>query len=244
MTALRGFPQPASLEWVRIPQLMPAQTATRTHCPTCGVKLPEKQLSLCLFCASPIDLPGAGEKPAGENPNMARLARMPEHKDYAEAIAWDPPPELELEQANATLARHAKLLGAAAVVLALPAILSRPAGVDAVEHWVLRPTFVVGAALALFSLWKIVGALRVRARITSLPLLKRPVVVNDRRSETAMGVFSGKTVYFFDLEFADGNSAEFRYPGRGTSEDPLVAGYTGIAYTRGPNLLGFKQLRG
>jgi hypothetical protein len=50
-------------------------------------------------------------------------------------------------------------------------------------------------------------------------------------------------VYFFQLEFADGGSGEFRYPGRGVNHDLLVSGNTGVAFTRGELLVDFLPIR-
>ena len=36
---------------------------------------------------------------------------------------------------------------------------------------------------------------------------------------------------------------EFRFPGRGVSYEPMAVGATGLAYTRGTDLLAFKVLR-
>ena len=36
-----------------------------------------------------------------------------------------------------------------------------------------------------------------------MPLLKRPALVLDRRSETAMGWWEGSTVYYFQLVFEE-----------------------------------------
>jgi hypothetical protein len=82
-----------------------------------------------------------------------------------------------------------------------------------------------------------------QARILARPLLKRPAIVIDRRSETAMGYWNGQTTYYFDLAFADGSEGEFRWPGRGVDHAPLVTGATGVAFTRGDTLLGFNAIR-
>ena len=75
------------------------------------------------------------------------------------------------------------------------------------------------------------------------PLLKRAAVVLDRRSETEMSGGEGRTTYYFVMEFADTARGEFRFPGRGATFDLMVNGATGVAYTRGADLLAFKKIR-
>ena len=77
----------------------------------------------------------------------------------------------------------------------------------------------------------------------AVPLLKRPALVTSRRSETSPSGAGYRTVYFFQLEFADGCSGEFRYPGRGVNHDLLVSGNTGVAFTRGDLLVDFLPIR-
>jgi hypothetical protein len=74
-------------------------------------------------------------------------------------------------------------------------------------------------------------------------MLKRASIVLDRRSETEIDGDMGHTNYYFTLEFADGASGEFRFPGRGAAYDLMVNGATGVAYTRGADLLAFKKIR-
>jgi hypothetical protein len=73
--------------------------------------------------------------------------------------------------------------------------------------------------------------------------MKRPALVVSRRSETAVRARGHRTVYYFQLELGDGSAGEFAYPGRGTSDDLLVAGNTGIAYTRRQTLVAFRSIR-
>jgi hypothetical protein len=102
---------------------------------------------------------------------------------------------------------------------------------------------LIGGACALGALLSWFGARRILTTARSLPLLKRPALVADRRSETGVGGPANKTCYFFQLEFEDGTEGEFMYPGRGASHDPMVSGNTGIAYTRRDRLLAFKQIK-
>jgi hypothetical protein len=90
-------------------------------------------------------------------------------------------------------------------------------------------------------LWQVARARIARAR--SVPLLKRPALVTSRRSETSARGPGYQTVYYFQLEFAEGSSGEFRYPGRGVNHDLLVANNTGVAFTRGDLLVDFLPIR-
>ena len=107
-----------------------------------------------------------------------------------------------------------------------------------------------GLILLALAVLLIVGGIWIRLRggrrcqsATEMPLLKRAALVHERRSETDFEGLGGKTVYYFKLEFVDGGGGEFRQPGRGAQFEPLVNGNTGIAYTRGQDLLGFKVLK-
>jgi len=71
------------------------------------------------------------------------------------------------------------------------------------------------------------------------PLMKRPALVVLRRSE--MGV-QGDSNYYFTLRFDDGSEGEFHRPGLGTMYEPMANGYSGIAYTRGADLVDFRRL--
>ena len=46
----------------------------------------------------------------------------------------------------------------------------------------------------------------------------------------------------FMLRFDDGSEGEFRRPGLGTAYEPMANGTSGIAYTRGPDLVDFRRL--
>jgi hypothetical protein len=70
-------------------------------------------------------------------------------------------------------------------------------------------------------------------------LLRRPAHVVVRRSEMSP---KGETSYWFMLRFDDGSEGEFRRPGLGTAYEPMANGYSGIAYTRGVELVDFRRL--
>ena len=202
------------------------------NCPTCGAKRTRPDSTLCAYCATPFDLvSGNGAAEGGESPNRERLERMKDHQGFAEAAEWVPLESAEYQRLEATAQRGRQVAVLGLVVAGLVA-------------WWASPLWAVVPALAL--VWGLVGLVRARAgmaRILALPLLKRPAIVLDRRSETAMGFWAGTTVYYFDLEFVDGSGGEFRWPGRGIDHQPLVVGATGLAFTRGETLLGFRSLR-
>ena len=77
----------------------------------------------------------------------------------------------------------------------------------------------------------------------SRPLLKRPGLIVDRRSETKIRGWGGRTTYYFKIELEDGVVGEFRYPGLGAREEPYATNLPGVAYTRGEDLLLFRHIR-
>jgi hypothetical protein len=211
------------------------QTKQRTHCSVCGQKIVRPDMPYCIYCGNHFELmeaEGEGEK-RKETRNMARLAKMPEHADHAAAMEATPSEGPEFDRWNRSARAGAVLaaLGAALVVLHFLA------------GWAVPVAPVLGAALVLVGGWRFVGnAGKKRARL-AMPMMKRAAIVTDRRSETELRFNTGVTTYFFKFEFADGAEAEFRYPGRGAHHEPLSRGITGIAYTRGPELIDFKQIR-
>ena len=209
-----------------------AAPAAQTHCPTCGAKRTRPDSTLCAYCATPFDLVGQARSEDGENPNLARLERMKEHKNFEEAMSWQPLESFEYQDAELRVKRGRSLLILGAVLLGA----SVPMGIVAWLAPLAAVALITGMAL-------MVRAKGVQSEILKLPLLKRPAIVLDRRSETAMGFWSGTTIYFFELEFADGSGGEFRWPGRGIDHAPLATGATGIAFTRGNSLLGFRAIR-
>jgi hypothetical protein len=213
---------------------MTTETVRRASCPTCGAKITQAHLSLCAYCGSPLDL-GSGRSKV-DRATLRRLAAMREHADFAPALAWDPPegPEARADRRRAALG----VLGAASgVVLAgLGAWLALGAGRPL--GWV---ALALGAGLTGPAAVAAAGAARRLRERLALPLMKRPAIVVGRRSETEVAG-AGRTTYFFELEFEDGGG-EFRYPGRGANHDPLVAGNTGVAYTRRQELLAFHPIR-
>jgi hypothetical protein len=215
---------------------MVTETAPLTTCPTCGVEIKQTHLSLCAYCGSPLDLKGS-ERPPVDRATIRRLNKMKEQDAYAAAMAWDPPETLDVQSAvgRRTLADAALVTGGLLVLLGVWPLL---AGAPSALGW---------AALVLGALavgWGILTRLMVSKKISeagSAPLMRRPAIVADRRSETE--VDTGQTTYFFLLQFDDGSEAEFCFPGRGASHDPFVPGNTGLAYTRRMDLLAFRGIR-
>jgi len=213
------------------------ETATRTHCPTCGARLARPDLSICAYCTAPL---GLGEPVRERTETMQRLERMREHDKFPSAMAWEPPAELEDELARARAARGTGMLALAAPVVLLAglwSLVSAHGARGAWPAWALAALFLLaGAALHASARAHLAGT-----RKTAL--LKRPALVTSRRSETHLGRSSYLTTYYFQLEFSDGSQGEFGYPGRGANHELLVAGNTGVAYTRGPRLVAFRQIR-
>lgn len=212
---------------------MTTEAPARTHCPNCGAKLHRQDLSLCAYCATPLTLGGKVEIAGDEV--AQRLTRLREHKDFASSMRWTPrDPEIELRVER--LRSRAWLLFILSVaILGASTLISK----SLAEPNAL--TFVGGAGV-LGSLAMFAWAALERRRSLSLPLLRRPSLVVNRRSITAEKAGPGATVYFFTLHFDDASEGEFRWPGQGTMYEPMPNGTTGVAYTRGERLIEFKKL--
>ena len=206
----------------------PASSAV-THCPTCGAKRTRPDSTLCAYCATPFELVGAKSDDA-ENPNQARLARMADQPAYAEAREWKPLESFEYQALDRKKRRGVRMVALSVVVAVLALLFAK---------WV----FAIAAILFIAGLGLYLTASGAQQKILKLPLLVRPAIVLDRRSETEMGFWNGDTTYYFTMEFGDGSDGEFRWPGRGLDHQPLVNGATGLAFTRGDVLLGFRAIR-
>jgi hypothetical protein len=206
-------------------------TSAPALCPTCGAKRTRPDSTLCAYCATPFGLVGAAPKQEGTDPNLARLARMKDQPGYDEAVAWVP---LESPRYQALEDRKRHGFGA---------LLAAALFAGATALWLPAWTYGLAGVMALLGIVLFATAARGQARVLSRPLLKRAAIVTDRRSETALGYWNGQTTYFFDLTFEDGSEGEFLWPGRGVDHQPLVKGATGLAFTRGEMLLGFRAIR-
>ncbi|MEY2746971.1 MAG: hypothetical protein RL112_2013 [Planctomycetota bacterium] len=207
---------------------MATETALKTHCPNCGAKLHRPDLSLCAYCATPLSIGAAQQVDAA---TIARLQRMREHKSFAAAMSFVPPDQVVERQAGRLLTRGTLAL-AAGLALGLAGFLLR-------DGAAFLPLVVLGGALALAGSWALLRPAALRAAHRAAPLLRRPALVAERRSTTAL---EGAVDYYFTLRFDDGSEGEFHWPGQGTMYEPLSNGYTGIAYTRGDRLIDFRRL--
>ncbi len=204
-----------------------------THCPTCGMKINRDDLSLCSYCGAPVQL---GEQKARISAIQKRLGKMPEHKNYEAALAWQPP-ESELYVAGIRDKSIGRWLTFGFFITASWASYS----LSKDGAWIVPA--LLSVVFGVLALKRFARAKQRCAEATSMPLLRRVAIVHERRSETTYRGATGKTAYFFQIEFADGGKGEFRQPGKGSQFEPLVNGNTGIAYTRGQELLDFKVLR-
>ncbi len=207
-----------------------AQTTRPTHCPTCGVKLPDIPVSLCAYCASPVSI---GEKVHGgaESPNKNRIAKIAEHKTYEEICAYNPPESLAFSTGMRKIWHGRNLVGISALILLLALL------------WTSPFMGVIGILTIAGGVYLAVKGMAACKQATSDPLTHRAGMIVDRRSETAIRSWNGETVYFFTIEFDDGSLGEYQHDGRGASEDPYPSGMTGVAFLRGAQLLEFKQIR-
>ncbi|QDU65941.1 hypothetical protein [Engelhardtia mirabilis] len=166
---------------------------------------------------------------------MKRLARIHEHKDYPKALEHVPPTEEDLEAAARSTRRGAMLAVVAALVGAL-----------AVTREGLAGQVVFGAiaiAAAVFAARAFLAGGKQRSEVLAHGLERRAALVADRRSETTASWAGGRTTYYFQLEFDNGENGEFRYPGRGVQDDLLVKGNTGVAFLRGRTLIAWKNIK-
>lgn len=204
-----------------------------TICPGCGAKIPRRGLSMCPYCITP--LPGGGAVEA--SPVAERLARMEEKPGFEEAVARTPEEGLAWQRA-ATQRVVGQFMAAVGVAfLVLFAVIGGP------DYSLLSFSLLVGVVLLAFGLFRFFQGKAGMANAMAKPMLKRAAILHERRSETALQGVDGETVYFYDIEFGDGVRGEFRYPGRGPSEEPWPNGATGVAYTRGDELIDFERVR-
>lgn len=202
----------------------------KTHCPNCGAKLHRPDLSLCAYCAMPLDI--AGGKPVVDDETIQRLKRMREHANFPAAMAFTPRDPRVEKKASRLLA-----IGSLALVLGMLCGVWWFLAVLAHAH-ALVPGSIAAALLAASAVLLVLPAW-MRRTSDARALIRRPALVVVRRSEMSDG---GDTSYWFTLRFDDGSEGEFRRPGLGTMYEPMANGYSGIAYTRGPELIDFRRL--
>ena len=218
---------------------MAAAAPALTHCPNCGAQLKRPDLSLCAYCAMPLAM--GGRASVADDETTQRLKRMREHPNFPAALALVPPdPEVE----RAVAARRNRglalvLVGSAWFAGVVLAQTLRSAAVDLLSPWLWATH-----SLLLIGFARIASAgLARRGAGSGKPLLVRPAIVAERRSEThPEGRWGARTTYFFTLRFDDGSEGEFKWPGQGLSNEPLTNGQTGVAYSRGMHLIAFRKL--
>ena len=203
--------------------------AVAKSCPTCGAPITREDLSLCSYCGSPLQLGGAQESAEAERSlNQERLGKMPEKEEWAAAMEWEP---LVTSRYPGGRAVAIPLLSGSLAAIITASIFNHIIGL------------AVGSVILITLFARHLRQDPVSPLNPDAPLLKRAAVVLDRRSETEIVGGDGRTTYYFILEFADGARGEFRFPGRGATFDLMVNGVTGVAYTRGADLLAFKKIR-
>lgn len=202
----------------------------RGACPQCGARLPDVPVSLCPYCATPLASKATEEGRASIH--AARIARVADHRDTAEAMLWSPP-EGPLHQRGRRRTWWGTRSIVAGALVAAASFVSGGVGVAA----------VAGLTVLAFGVWIFLAGRKDLQDAVRFPLMRRPALILDRRSETRIRGWSGDTIYYFKLEFGDGAQGEFRYPGLGPQEEPYSTNLPGIAYTRGQALLHFRHIR-
>jgi hypothetical protein len=188
-------------------------------------------MSLCAYCAAPLGLEKEEVEEGGEDPDLARIAKVPAHETYAAEVATAPPEGPEWQSAG-DLGRMGITLVCLGLGVDLISMLMGSSGL--IFHGICFGVLVWGALT-----WT--RSRQQRSQITSQALLTRPAKIMDRRSETSLE--AGGTSYFFTLKFEDGNTTEVRRPGRGSAEEVYAKGICGLAFTRGDELLEFRSFR-
>lgn len=211
-------------------------TKALTHCPHCGSKLPDIPVSLCPYCASPLET--AADRKRLESVNAARIERVTQHADF-EAACEATPPESTTFHEGARRAWWSLPLIGLGVLFALTVVPPFGRGFD-LGGFVL---LVLGAASAGAGIHLGRTGRAMRKDAVALPLLRRAGLIVDRRSETEIRGWGGRTTYYFKVEFEEGIVGEFRFPGLGAQEDPYATNLPGVAYTRGTELLHFRHIR-
>lgn len=214
-----------------------ATAPKRTTCPHCGSKLPDIPVSLCPYCASPLET--AEDRKKLESVNASRIERVRAHKDFEDASTWTPPESMAYHTGG-RMRWWAMPVALAGLVIALVGV-APPLG---------RGFDLGGIFLSLVSLGLFAGAAYLMSRgrsmqtdAVAMPLLTRPGLIVDRRSETQIRGWGGRTTYYFKIEFEEGVVGEFAFPGLGAREEPYATNLPGVAYTRGQDLLQFRHFR-
>jgi hypothetical protein len=219
---------------------MASPTAAKpTQCPSCGARITRPELSLCAYCATPLAIGGPAR--TADEATLKRLGRMGEHKDYAEALSWQPNAR---DDAPGTMRRRRRglVLATLGIVVVATVVAARASSGELAGLLRSVPAWV-GVAVTAVGLLELSRAAALVQRVRAQPLLKRPAIVMDRRSVTTPTPTGSQTVYFFSLVFDDGSAGEFSFLGRGVHYEVPASGATGLACTRGARLLEFLRLR-
>jgi len=211
---------------------MSTEAAPVTICPNCEARIPKQGMSLCPYCAYPL---GKASDASGEDrsPIVKRLLAMEEKPEFETARAEAPPWSPEYTAA-ANRQMHGKVLLVLGLLVTAADIAIGPR--DLLTVWIF-----LGVALFLTGAYWLIQATSLRKRLDTTTMLARSAFIVTRRSESHM---KGEVTYFYELQFGDGSEGEFAYPGRGASEDPYTNGMTGVAFTRGTELLHMARVRG
>jgi hypothetical protein len=201
-----------------------------TICPECGASIPKAGMSLCPYCASPlVSTPG---KDQDRNPILKKLAKIEAKPEFEASKNITPPWTPQYQSARNQQSQGNILIIAGLVITGLEFLIGSGHAFGAL--------FIGGVIISIFGLLQSIRGRSTRGSLDALPVQKRIAFVVTRRSETALG---GEVVYFFLLTFGDGSEGEFSYPGRGSTHDLYSNGMTGLAFTRGQELLFIERLR-
>lgn len=211
---------------------MATETAEVTICPNCEARIPKKGMSLCPYCAYPL---GKKSDASDEDrsPIVKRLLGMEEKPEFAEAKNQQPPWTPEYTKAANRQMHGRVLLVAGLVIAALEFVVGGGSALSALT--------IIGGLVAVFGLYVILQATATRKRLDGQTVLARSAYIVQRRSETQL---KGEVNYYYLIQFGDGSEGEFCYAGRGSSDDPYTNGMTGVAFTRGTELLYVARVRG
>ena len=204
-----------------------------TICPECGAKIPKAGMSLCPYCASPLQKT-AGQEGEDRNPIVERLLKMEEKEEFKAALEEAPPWTPEYAAGKERQGRGTLMLAAGVVLVALKFVVLS-------GGWSIV-ALVVGIALLLFGAAQLILGSGTCARLDKQPVLRRSAYLVRRRSDTSLEL-GNRVTYYYLIQFGDGSEGEFCYPGRGTAEEPYTNGMMGVAFTRGQELLYVTRVR-
>ncbi len=210
---------------------MPDTATAPKRCANCKAQLPDTPVSICPYCVMPIT--EGGDDQGRESKNAPRLSKIRASEAFASAQTTAPP-ETPAYQEGVKLSQVGSTLAVLGVILG---------GVGYALEGLHTLAYTLAGALTSIGIIQVVRGNRLKGTELAPELLCRPAIILSRRSEVTLRGYSGDTTYFFELELEGGAIAEFAYPGRGPSANVYTNNLSGIAYTRGGNLLEFKQVR-